>query len=240
MSKKIAISFFGTGRYLNFLPDWYVSIKENFIANSEKKFIVFTDGNGDWPDDVIKIPTEHYGYPETFYKTFETLLRSENEVSDCDWFISIDADMKVVDEINYDEFFDDSKDYFGVHHPCHYLGMNPHTKFPGSFDVNLKSKACVTEDMDLSVYYQGCLWGGKIPQVFDMMQQLDEWTREDLSNDIAPVWYEESYFNKFFITNKDRVHTLGPQFAYPEIFSDCCSFEPKMIHLAKDNSRLHL
>lgn len=239
MSKKIAISFFGTGNYLNFLPNWYVSIKENFITNYEKKFIVFTDGDGDWPDDVVKISTEHYGYPETFHKTFETLLRSENEVSDCDWFISIDADMEVVDEINYDEIFDDSKKYIGVHHPCHYLKMPPHDSFPGSFDTNPLSNGCVTSSMDTSVYYQGCVWGGKIPFIFDMMRELDIWTKEDISRNSTPIWHEESYFNKFFITNKEEVKTLGPEFAYPELFSEYCNFPAKIMHLAKNNNELH-
>jgi hypothetical protein len=237
---KIAISFVGTGNYLNYLPDWYTTLKDNFISDVEKVFLVFTDGEGEWPDDVIKIHSEHYGWPETFNHTFENLLKSKEYIQDCDWFVSIDADMKPATVISYNEFFDDTKNYFGVHHPCHYLGMSPHTKFPGSFDVNPKSKACVTEDMDLSVYYQGCLWGGKVPQIFDMLKELDRWTREDLSNNASPIWYEESYFNKFFILNKEKVHTLGPEYAYPEFFTEYCNFEPKMVHLAKDNLKYHI
>lgn len=240
MTKKIAISFFGTGKYLNFLPDWYVSIKENFLPEVEKKFIVFTDGDGDWPDDVVKIPTEHYGWPDTFHKTFETLLRSKDETLDCDWFISIDADMKVVEELHYDDVFDDNKNYIGVHHPCHYLKLPPHNSFPGSFDVNPLSNAFITSDMDTSIYYQGCIWGGKISHIFDMMEEIDRWTKEDISRNSVPVWYEESYFNKFFILNKDKVKTLGPEYAFPELFFEYCDFSPKIMHLAKNNNELHV
>jgi hypothetical protein len=38
---KVAISFFGTGEYLNFLPNWYESIKNNLFPEVDKKFIVF-------------------------------------------------------------------------------------------------------------------------------------------------------------------------------------------------------
>ena len=49
---KVAITFIGTNRYLDFLPKYYESIKENFLPNTEKVFLVFTDGDGDFPDDV--------------------------------------------------------------------------------------------------------------------------------------------------------------------------------------------
>ena len=41
------------------------------------------------------------------------------------------------------------------------------------------------------------------------------------------------------IENKDIVHTLGPEYAYPEVFSEYCNFDPKIVHLAKDNSKYH-
>jgi hypothetical protein len=45
--------------------------------------------------------------------------------------------------------------------------------------------------------------------------------------------------NKYFIENKNLVHTLGPEYAYPEVFAGYCDFEPKIVHLAKDNSKYH-
>jgi len=39
--------------------------------------------------------------------------------------------------------------------------------------------------------------------------------------------------------NKEKVHTLGPEYAYPEVFSDYCKFDPKILHLSKDNSKCH-
>ena len=33
---------------------------------------------------------------------------------------------------------------------------------------------------------------------------------------------------------------ISPSFAYPELFSDQCTFEPKIVHLAKDNSKYHV
>mgnify|MGYP003343285143 FL=1 len=88
-----------------------------------------------------------------------------------------------------------------------------------------------------SIYYQGCLWGGKIPEVLEMIDELQDRTNKDLKNNLIAVWHDESHLNKYFYQNKDKVNTLGPEYAYPEIFSKYCNFNPKIIHLAKDNSK---
>ena len=86
------------------------------------------------------------------------------------------------------------------------------------------------------MYYQGCLWGGKVPEVLEMIDELDSRVEEDLSNDVIAVWHDESQLNKFYSEVKEDVHLLGPEYAYPEVFKDHCNFPPKIVHLAKDNS----
>ena len=232
---KVAITFIGTNRYLDFLPKYYESIKENFLPNTEKVFLVFTDGDGDFPDDVKVFKQEHLDWPYITLKRFEIIKKARQEIEDCDWLVFLDADTRVVDKVTEEEFFSD-KPYFGVHHPCHALKMQPHTEYPGAFETNTNSRAGVTEEDDTSMYYQGCLWGGRVPEVLDMIEELDSRVEEDLSNDIVAVWHDESQLNKFYSEVKEDVHLLGPQYAYPEVFQDHCNFEPKIVHLAKDNS----
>jgi hypothetical protein len=185
----------------------------------------------------MEIP--HYGFPTTYHKTFEEMMKLEDKVSDCEWLISVDADLYAWEEIKYSDFFDDSKKYIGVHHPCHKIGFHPHNQLPGSYDVNPLSNACIDDSiMDMSVYYQGCLWGGKVPYIFDMIRKIDEWTKEDVSKNIQARFYEESYMNKWFLTHRDETHTLAPDYAFPEMFEQYCDFSKKMVHLAKDNKAL--
>jgi hypothetical protein len=146
----------------------------------------------------------------------------------------------VVDTITEEEFFDDTKPFFGVHHPCHFLQMQPHDQYPGAFETNPLSLSHISETDDLSVYYQGCLWGGKIPDVLGMIEELDSRVNKDLENNVIAVWHDESHINKFFIEQKENVHVLGPEYAYPEVFSEHCKFEPKIVHLAKNNSKYHV
>ena len=240
---KVALTFWGTQKYLNFFLNWYDSIEKNFLNGIEKKYFLFTDGEleGDVPDNINIIPTPHYGFPDKFFKTFEKLLEIEELCQDCDWLVTIDADMIVHDKVSYEEFFgsDDNKKYLGVHHPCHYLKMPPHDRLPGCFDTNKKSNACISPGMDLSMYWQTCLWGGKVPYIFDMMRHIDNWTKEDVSKGVRARFYEESYINKFYIMNKDEVITLGPEYAFPESFEKYCNFGKKIVHISKDNKQYH-
>ena len=73
---KVAISFIGTGKYLNFLPKWYEQVKENFLPELEKTFLVFTDGKGDFPEDVHVYEQEHLDWPYITLKRFEILKQA--------------------------------------------------------------------------------------------------------------------------------------------------------------------
>jgi len=237
---KVIICFIGTGKYLNFLPKYYENIHQYFLPDTEKTFLVFTDGEGDFPDDVKVYQQEHLDWPYITLTRFEIIQKAEQEIKKNDWFVFIDADTLVVDKITEDQFFDNEKPFFGVHHPCHFLQMPPHNEYPGSFEINEKSRSAITKDDDLSVYYQGCLWGGKVPNIIEMIEELSNRVNEDLDNGVIAVWHDESHINKYFIENKDLVNTLGPEYAYPELFSDQCTFEPKIVHLSKDNSKYHV
>jgi hypothetical protein len=237
---KVAISFIGTGKYLNFLPGWYEKVKENFLPDCEKTFLVFTDGEGDYPEDIKTYHQDHLEWPYITLKRFDILLKAQDEIEKNDWFVFLDADLIPVETVYSKDFFDKQFSYFGVHHPCHYLKMPPHDKDPGAFDVNPLSLACIDEQDDASIYYQGCLWGGKVPDVIDMIKELDSRVNTDLKNNIIAKWHDESHLNKFLSQNKNKVNTLHPQYAYPEVFAGYCEFEPKLMHLAKDNSKYHV
>ena len=233
---KVAIIFIGTNKYLDFLPTYYENIEKYFLPNSEKTIFAFTDGElDDVPDNIKIYHQEHLEWPYITLKRFEIINKARADLDSMDWLVFLDADTRVVDTVTEEEFFSD-KPYFGVHHPCHALKMQPHTEYPGAFETNTNSRAGVTEEDDTSMYYQGCLWGGRVPEVLDMIDELDGRVEEDLSNDVIAVWHDESQLNKFYSEVKEDVHLLGPEYAYPEVFQEYCNFEPKIVHLAKDNS----
>lgn len=238
---KVAIIFIGTGKYINFLPKYYENIENNFLPNCEKTFLLFTDGKlENPPENIIIYHQEHLEWPYITLTRFEIINRARDEISKNDFLVFLDADTLVVDTVEEHEFISMEHDLFGVHHPCHHLGMPPHNKLPGAFETNTLSLAYVdTEKESPMVYYQGCLWGGKVPEVLNMIDELQDRVNKDLEKNVIAVWHDESHINKYFIENQNKVHTLSSQYAYPEVFARYCDFEPKIVHLAKDNSKYH-
>jgi hypothetical protein len=238
---KIALSFIGTGKYLNYLPNWYEKVQENFLPGIIKHIFVFTDGDiGECPDNITVIPLEHKEWPYISLERFKTLLSIEDKLLNYDWFIFMDADTLVVNKIIVEDIFDDDKPLIGVHHPCAYLNMPPHNQYPGAFEVDMKSTAAIVDDDDTSVYYQACVWGGKTLEVLEMMKILDKNIQKDLDNEIIADWDDESHLNKYYCSNKKLVNTLSPSYAYPELFSNQCNFKPIIVHLAKNNLEYQL
>jgi len=234
---KLAVIFIGTGKYLNFLPTWYESCEKYLAPNTDKTYFAFTDGELEGlPDNIHPFSQEHLPWPYITLYRFGTILKVKEALEQFDYVLFLDADMRIVDTVSEEELITDKK-FIGVHHPCHFLKMNPHTQYPGAFETDPRSCAAISEDDDISTYWQGCLWGGKVPFVIDMMKELHRRTVEDEERQVIAVWHDESQMNKFFIENKSEVHTLGPQYAYPEVFAGYCEFDPVIVHLAKDNSK---
>ena len=234
---KVAITFIGTNKYLDFLPKYYENIEKYFLPNSEKTIFAFTDGElNDTPDNLKVYHQEHLEWPFITLKRFEIINKAREEIEKHDWLVFIDGDALPVTTITEEEFFTD-KPLFRVHHPCHFLGMEPHTQAPGAYDQNPDSEAYVDTSKGLpEVYYQGCFWGGKVPNVCAMIDELEARVNRDLEKDVVALWHDESQINKYFLERLDMVHTYGPEYAFPEVFKDYCQFSPKIVHLAKDNS----
>ena len=235
---KVAITFIGTNRYLDYLPKYYENIEKYFLPNTEKVILAFTDGElNDTPDNLKVYHQEHLEWPFITLKRFEIINKARDVIEECDWLVFIDADALVVDKITEYEFFRFDKPLFGVHHPCHFLGMEPHNKAPGAYEQNTKCEAYVDVSTSLPpVYWQGCLWGGKVPEVCAMIDELEARVNRDLGNDIVAVWHDETQINRYFLERTEEVHTFGPEYAFPEVFEAQCNFERKIVHLAKDNS----
>jgi len=236
----ICIAFIGTGRYLNYLPNWYEHIMKNFLPDTQKQILVFTDGElEDIPENVSIYKIPHKPWPYITLERFETLALAKSEILSYDNFVFLDADTLVLNKISEVEIFDTREVLFGVHHPCHFMKMEPHTQWPGAFETNSQSTAYVSEFDNPLVYFQGCFWGGFHTSVMNMIEQLAENVKLDLSKNIIATWHDESHLNNYFTLNRNSVRILGPEYAYPEVFSQYCTFAPKIVHLAKDNSRYH-
>lgn len=234
---RVAIIFIGTSKYLNFLPKYYEGAESRLFPGVEKHYFVFSDGDlSDLPDNITVIPQKHLPFPYITLYRFDIINRAMDQLEEYDYLLFMDADTQVVNTVEFDEIFSEDKPLTGVHHPCHALGMNPHQEFPGAFETNPSSLCSVKPGDDTSVYWQGCLWGGRMDEAKKLVQELDYRVKKDESNGIIAVWHDESQINRYFIDNKSKVNTIHYQYAYPEVFKSVIDCEPKIVHLAKENS----
>jgi len=261
--KKIAINFIGTGNYLKFFPNYYNSFNEYFAPECEKDFFVFTDGElGDEiPDNikVINIQEDSNVTKEkivdrlisTYHsigglKRFGEILKYKEYFRDYDWYVYFDSDMICESkEILYTDFFDEEKDFFGVSHPCQNIGMSlysPKDKKFLPFERNPKSLAYVQVDEQVDdMYIQGCLWGGKVPKIFNMMKDLDKRIRKDVENEIVTFAHDESYLNRYRIENIDNFNILSPSFAKPgDMPPEHFNFECRILHSPSNKKEILL
>jgi hypothetical protein len=74
------------------------------------------------------------------------------------------------------------------------------------------------------VYFMGSLIGGTSNGFIELSSQCYEWTKTDLLAGIIPIYHDESYLNRYFLT-KD-ICELDPGYAYPEGWK--LPFDPKI------------
>jgi len=250
MKKKIALSFIGTGKYLNFLPNFYEGFSKNFAPECEKHFFVFTDGElKDLPDDITvisiseeaEITQDDYSANNWYklmhssfggLKRFSVIKKIKDQLKSFDWYCFIDADVVCSEKIvHYNDFFNEEKDFFGAQHPCFDNLNYKNRQGPLPHDRNTSCLAHVSVEEEDDVYLQGCLWGGKIPKVFDLIEELDRRVQIDISKNILASSHDESYLNRYRIENKDKFHVLHPAYITPgDMSSSLFNYEPIIYH----------
>lgn len=231
---KAAIIFIGTNRYAEFFQGYYEAISSHFCASLEKTFFVFTD-QPDNPvfskDNTVVNTVEHLDWPYITLYRFKFMNSISDKLKDFDYTFFVDADLWPVKSIDFSELFSDNE-FVAVQHPG-FVGRI------GTFETNLISTATVLDKKyDLSVYRQGCFWGGSSTRINDMVKELDENVDEDLKNGFVSCWHDESHMNKFFLKNLKHVRTIHPGYATPqEGYEEIKkNNEMKMVHLHKDIS----
>jgi len=226
---KVCIIFISTNKYNLFFDKFYSSIKHFFLPESQKTFLVFSDMDLGIAPDIKCYNIQHEKWPFITLKRFHFIEKAFDEIAKNDVLVYIDADMYAVKPIGEFEFFQHQKVFFGVQHPM-YDANN------GTFESNSRSTAYINPLAPKNTYYQGCFWGGKVPQIIQMISLLKKNIDEDLKNSIVARWHDESHLNKFFADNYQNVFTHDAGFCYPECMKGMLPVEPKIMHIEKSYS----
>lgn len=207
---NIGILIVCTGNYSIFFEELYRSCEEFFLVNHKKTYYVFTDGEIETKDNVIKIEQNHLGWPHDTLKRFHMFSNSKELLEKEDYLFFLNANMLVVDYVDESIIPSNINNYLmGVIHPGFYgRNVNDYT-----YERNKNSEFYIPFNHG-EIYYQGCFNGGRSEEFLEMSQTLSRLIDLDLQKNIIPIWHDESALNWFFINrNPLGVH---PKFAYPE------------------------
>ena len=209
---KISIFTICTGKYTIFFEDFYKSCERFFLKDFEKTYYVFTDGDILTSDNIVRIQQDKLGWPYDTMMRFKMFNSIEDQLnSDYTFFFNIN--MLFLDNIGIEVLPKEENSYLvGVNHPCFF--DKPNISF--SYERNNKSLFYIPYG-EGNFYYQGCFIGGRTNEFMYMSKVLEEKIDNDLSNDIIPIWHDESALNWYYIDKNPLL--MSPSYAYPESFN---------------------
>jgi hypothetical protein len=214
---KVAIIYIATGPYITFWKEFYKNFNNKFCPNTHLDFFLFTNQTeiAIGKKNVFCNYIEHEPWPYITLKRFEFIESISSSLKEYNYIFFCNSNLICKDKIYLDDLglFNMGKLGF-VQHPE--MSYKPRESWP--VENNIIESNAYLEKTSLNSYVQGCFYGGGSGRFLEMIQILAQWTKEDLSNDIIPIWHDESYLNKYVNMNSHEyfINIISPAFSYPE------------------------
>ena len=217
---KISILTIATGKYPIFLDGLIDSSENHFMLGHEKEYFVFTDSmeyKNKITDKVNIIEQRHLGWPYDTMMRFHMFLSIKERLLEFDYVFFLNANMIFERNVGVEILPSEENSYLvGVKHPGFHLGISigwdgdlKEIEFPYERNDRI---SCHIKKGDGSHYFQGCFNGGRSTEWVEMCKCLSEMTDLDISNDLIPIWHDESYLNWYF--SKRKVKALPPAYLW--------------------------
>jgi hypothetical protein len=209
---KIAIITIATGKYDIFIDDLVESCEKYFLPGNGKKYFVFTDSDTIKNEDpIVRIQQNKLGWPFDTMKRFHMFCSIESQLIDFDYVFFMNANMKIISTVGTAILdLSGTSGIIATLHPGFY--SQPKDHYP--LERNRNSCFYVPFGSEKN-YYQGCFNGGKRNEFLRMSRELMDKLDMDLSNNIIPIWHDESAMNWYLLERNVKV--LDPTFSYPDV-----------------------
>jgi hypothetical protein len=214
---SVGILYLCTGLYETFFDQFYQSFEKKFLPGTVKTYFVFSDSGRLQKKyrnhkHITFISIEHQGWP------LGTLLRNRYFFQNFQLFQGLDylffcnANLICNEVVFLNELgLVNGHDMCGVQHP--FFFQKPPTELIVEKKVRCHAYFSAEEIPLLTNYFQGCFYGGTRGAFRQLVNTIYQWTEEDLTSNLMPIWFDESYLNRYFFIH--RPYPLHPGFAYP-------------------------
>jgi glycosyltransferase involved in cell wall biosynthesis len=233
---KIGLMIIATNKYRSFLPGIIASADKFFFNENDYEitYYIFSDNVEQLTSNrnIVHIHIDHRPFPFASMDRFRHFTNYKRLLNNNDYLYYIDVDSVFVNHVGPEVL----GTLVGVRHCGYYNGG-------GSFETNEKSVFYLPRSQ-YKYYFGGGFSGGKAADYLTMSQWCADKIEEDLSNNIMPVWHDETALNRYFATTPpDKV--LSPSYHYPQgnlaFFKarwNRETFEPKIMLLDKQHSHI--
>ena len=229
--KTIGVLLTATGRYVDFIDQFYTSAERYFFKDIAKHYFLFTDQEYSPPPNVSVIPVRGRGFPgDTLYRYHRFLqiapLIRARAIEALYYF---DIDMRIVASIGREFLPSCDKPLIGVIHPGYYQ-----EKSGGTPERNRASTACIAPEERYPYYICGGVQGGLTEPYLKVAKQIAQQIDSDDRKGVTAVWHDESHWNRYMASNTDCFMLHGPDYCYPED-QYLTGYKPRILALDKDH-----
>lgn len=217
--EDVAILYICTGNYAKLFQQFYRSARENFLPFLSKHYYVWTDQNiGEYDENEVSVlPLSFEKWPAATLKRYSVFLSIKDILLEHKYIYYCNADLNVREEVGEEILPDDNHPMVGVQHIQYHGKQFLMSQMRENTEKNVFSHAYIDEDLMPYTYIFGCFNGGRSKEFIEMSETIAEWTEDDLSKGIIPVWHDESYLNAYRIQHPDLFKILPVEYSYPDL-----------------------
>ena len=219
---NVGVCIIATNKYKSFVPATMKSVNLHLYRNHNVIFYLFTDDPSQFQanDNVVlhKIPS--YGFPEATLYRYRIMKQATQSFRDreLDYIFYIDADYQFNRRPTLQDLPPTDNLVEGIFATKHLHNLNEsfdeHHRI-GSFERNENSQAYIGPNLSMDAYYCGGFNGGSREAWITAIHEMDEMIQIDESNNVMPIWHDESIFNKYCALHKP-VWVFNQSFIYTE------------------------
>jgi len=228
---NLGIALFCTGKYIMFLDNYIKTCEQNYLPNTTKKYFIFTDGEFtvDSQVDYEHIYIKKIGWPLDTLKRYAILNQHKDKFIDMDYISVTNANVIFPETVLEHEVLptEDGGWMSTIAHPW-WFNKTDNTQFP--FERNPASTAYVKPG-EGEMYYQACFIIGRKDKFFELAKFVEEQSEIDLLKNLIAIYWDESYINKYWISNPPT--KLSPAYCHPDPEIYNIGLSPKIVQLEK-------
>jgi len=232
---KIGLLCIATGKYDKFIQPFISSADKFFLENQfDVTYYIFTDKDLkiNSSRNIVTIPIEHKQFPFASMDRFKHFTNNADKFENENYLYYCDVDCLFVDNISIEIL----GNLVGVKH-CGYFNS------PGPYETNVNSSLYLDPN-SYKHYFAGGFSGGKKDNYLKLSKWCSEMINNDVSNNIVPIWHDETAINRYFAENEPDT-ILTPSYHYPESNIehykskwDNNNFKPKILLLDKNHKEI--